>query len=298
MKGFCNLRSNLVVLLFFFFVAPLFSEELKKIKVNGVEIHYIESGKGTPVIFVHGGLVDYRRWSPQIEPVSRQYHVISYSRRYNFPNRNPELPGNHSAIVEAEDLAALIQELKLAPAHIIGESYGAYTAMLLAIQNPELVRTLVLAETPLLDWLIKLEGGRIPYERFMNELWIPIRAALKEDNQDQAIDLIGKYFIGETAQVPEELKSLFRQNLLEWKMLSASSDPFPDLDEATIRKINVPVLMMTGENTLDLFHILEPKVESVLPNVKRVIVPGATHEMWEEYPAECRAIALTFIAQH
>jgi triacylglycerol esterase/lipase EstA (alpha/beta hydrolase family) len=117
--------------------------DLKRVHVNGVELHYVERGKGEPIVFVHGGLADYREWVATMKPLSRQYRTIAYSRRYNYPNRNPELRPDHSASVEAEDLAALIRELDLAPAHVAALSYGAYTALLLAVDHPELIRTLI-----------------------------------------------------------------------------------------------------------------------------------------------------------
>ena len=59
----------------------------QRIVVNGVELHYISSGSGEPVILLHGGQGDYRSWQPQMAELSRYYHVISYSRRYHFPTR-------------------------------------------------------------------------------------------------------------------------------------------------------------------------------------------------------------------
>ena len=59
------------------------ASQLKNVRVNDVELHYLENGKGVPVIFVHGGLDDYRMWEAQIKPFSENYHVFAYSRRYN-----------------------------------------------------------------------------------------------------------------------------------------------------------------------------------------------------------------------
>src|SRR5947199_2351705 len=97
------------------------SAQPTKIRVRGVELHYIEKGQGEPLILLHGGQGDYRSWGPQMEAFSQHYHVISYSRRYNYPNNNP-LIKNHSAYVEAEDLAAFIRKLKLKRVHLVGTS--------------------------------------------------------------------------------------------------------------------------------------------------------------------------------
>src|SRR5262245_1821401 len=129
---------------------------LRKVIVgDGVELHYVERGKGVPVLFVHGTLGDYSTWDGQLGSFAQTYHAVAYSRRYNYPNTNKLRP-KHSAVVEAEDLAALIKKLDLGKVHIVGHSYGGYTALFLAVKHPELVRTLTLAEPP-----IVIAGGRV-----------------------------------------------------------------------------------------------------------------------------------------
>jgi pimeloyl-ACP methyl ester carboxylesterase len=81
---------------------------------NGVRLHVMEQGHGPTVIFVHGSLSDYTYWQGQIPAFAARYHVIGYSRRYNFPDDNPARRG-YSAIVDAEDLAALIRVRRLGP---------------------------------------------------------------------------------------------------------------------------------------------------------------------------------------
>ena len=121
---------------------------------SGIRLNYIEAGEGTPVIFIHGTLGDLYMWTSFVESFGRDYHAIAYSRRYNYPNGNSVPPkANHSTAIESADLAEFITKLKLPPVHVVGYSYGGYTALHLAVDHPEMVRTLVLAEPPLLPWL-------------------------------------------------------------------------------------------------------------------------------------------------
>jgi len=149
----------------------------KKIRVNGVELHYVEKGTGVPVIFVHGGLEDYRAWADQVEAFSKRYHAVAYSRRHNFPNVGAAVADDYSAVVDAEDLAALIRRLKLAPAHVIGYSYRAYAALFLALRHPRLVRSLVLAEPPALHLLPGIAGAEPLLTEFMSKVWQPAGTA-------------------------------------------------------------------------------------------------------------------------
>lgn len=56
---------------------------------NAITLHYVDLGKGVPVIFVHGSLSDGRYWADQVAEFAKHYRAIAYSRRYNFPNSNP-----------------------------------------------------------------------------------------------------------------------------------------------------------------------------------------------------------------
>jgi pimeloyl-ACP methyl ester carboxylesterase len=102
--------------------------KLMNIQIDGRQLHYIEQGKGQPVIFIHGGINDYRSWQFQIDSFSRKYRVISYSRRFAYPNKQVGNIVTDSTIGDnAADLAELIRKLGFLPAHLVGHSYGAFT---------------------------------------------------------------------------------------------------------------------------------------------------------------------------
>ena len=143
------------------------TERPTRVRANGVELHYIEQGQGEPLILLHGGQGDYRAWQPQMQGLAPRYRVISYSRRYHYPNDNPLTASNHSARIDAADLAGLIAELKLGPVHLVGTSFGALTALTLAAERPDLVRSLVLAEPPIHRWVTDTERGATLFREFM-----------------------------------------------------------------------------------------------------------------------------------
>jgi non-heme chloroperoxidase len=151
---------RLVAVILSFCFLPLQDSTVKR-TVNvghGITLHYLEAGSGTPVIFVHGSLSDAEYWNDQIVPFAQHYRVFAYSRRYNYPNVNPPGTG-YSAVVDAEDLKGFIEALNLAPAVVIGHSYGALTALFLAAKHPALVRAVVLAEPPAISLLQHISGS-------------------------------------------------------------------------------------------------------------------------------------------
>ncbi len=118
------MKFILALLLFLVLCGQAFGQNVQpvKIRAGSVEFHYIEKGQGEPLILLHGGTGDYRSWDAQIKEFSKTYRVISYSRRYHYPNKNQFVGNNHSAYVEADDLAAFLRRLKLKKVHLIGVS--------------------------------------------------------------------------------------------------------------------------------------------------------------------------------
>jgi pimeloyl-ACP methyl ester carboxylesterase len=273
---------------------------LKKVRVNGVELHYLESGKGVPVVFVHAGLDDYREWESQLEPFSKNYHVIAYSRRYNFPNNNLPIRPDHSAIIEAQDLFALIKKLKLGRVHIVGHSYGALTALWLGIKHPELIRSLVLAEPPVLRWAQDKPEGRALFDEFMNNIWKPVGDAFRRGEKEQALRLTLNYFAGEGVfdQVPEAQRNYWRSDLREWQALTTSRDAIPPLSREDVKRIKAHVLMLSGAQTLPIHKFVDSELQPLLSHGERVVIPNASHEMWSEQPELCRRAVLAFLSRN
>jgi non-heme chloroperoxidase len=274
--------------------------QVKSVRTGAVELHYVESGKGVPVIFVHGSLDDYRLWEPQIDAFAEQYHVIAYSRRYNYPNKNGDIRPDHSAIVEAEDLADLIKKLKLPPAHVVGHSYGAFTALFLALKYPKLVRALVLAEPPVLRWAQDRPQGKFLYDTFINGTWKPVGDEFRRGERERALRLTLNYFLGEDVfdQIPEAQRNYWMQNIREWHALTTSSDPFPPVPRSRVKSIKMPVMMLSGGRTLELLKFVDSELEPLLAKGERVVLPNATHEMWAEQPEESRRAVLAFLGRH
>lgn len=280
---------------------------LKKIRGDGVELHYVEEGSGVPVVFIHGGLEDYRAWDEQVGAFSQRYRAIAYSRRYNFPNSGATFGNSYSAIVDAEDLAALIKNLDLAPVHLVGNSHGAYVALVLTARHPELVRSLVLSEPRLLRLLPGTKGGQHLFTEFMSKVWQPTtRGFLKSDEAGvmAAIEGFGELGYSGTDQkmtfatLPPEIRSALLENASEWKALTMSKDAFPPLPPNAIKHIKAPTLLLSGRKSLRLSNAIDAQLERLLPQGRRIILANATHEMWSEYPAECRNAAIAFFDKH
>lgn len=272
--------------------------EPTRIRTNGVELHYVEQGSGDPIVFVHGGLMDYREWAPVATGLADKYRALTYSRRYNYPNDNPLDTRDHSALVEAEDLAALIDARKLGPAHIVGVSYGGLTALHLALKHPELVRSLVVVEPPLIGWLPHLPGGAKIAAAFIDGLWKPAGEAFRNGDAEEALRVTLNYFIapGAIDQLPQSVRTMLTGNVREWEALTTSGNAFPLIAQEEVRRLRVPVLVITGERGLEIARLTDPELARLLPMGKHLVIPGGTHDVCSEQPAVCAESVRRFIS--
>jgi len=268
-----------------------------KVHVNGVVLHYIERGQGEPLILLHGGVGDYSSWRVQVDSFSHQYRVVSYSRRYNYPNGNPSRAKNYSAYVDAKDLAAFIHELKLHRVHLVGLSAGALTALVFAVQHPEMVNSLVLAEPPVHEWVKDFPGGGIVYKEFMTRVWGPVTKAFRQGDTVQAMRTFvdGLSGVRRFDHLAPEARSSILRNARAIEALTRSSDPFSKLSREQVRGLDIPCLIVTGENTITIHKLVDEELARLLPNAKQAVIPNAGHGSPRDNPISFDRKVLEFL---
>lgn len=277
---------------------------LKTVDVGGgITLHYVEAGRGEPVIFVHGSLSDYSYWSDQLGPFSQHVRAIAYSRRYNFPNRNPARPG-YSAVADATDLAGLIERLNLGPAHIVGHSYGAFTALFLAVRRPELVKTLTLAEAPAVSLLNHVpppdsQTGKAMLADLYARLVRPMQAAFRAGRSEDGVRIFIDYVMnrpGAWASFSPDARAETMRNVQEWNVMLTDGVLFPDLPLASVRGIRRPALLLSGAKSYPFLGMIDKALMALLPERRRIVFPQAGHQMWFQQPVACRDAVLALVS--
>src|SRR5258705_5190714 len=116
------------------------ADDVKRISANGTEVAYVEAGQGEPIIFVHGGLQDYRMWAEHLAKFAGRYRAIAYSRRNHFPNDvSPDGMPDGAADAHGEDLAAFVRALGLSKVRIVAHSAGAHAALFFGAMHPDMI---------------------------------------------------------------------------------------------------------------------------------------------------------------
>jgi len=276
--------------------------EVKSILINGDSIHYIDIGKGDPVVFVHGTLGDYRTWGLQFDTFARTHRVISYSRRFAYPNKQMiNDSADYTVVPHAKDLAAFIKALNLQPVHLVGHSYGALTSLLATIEHPELVRSLMLGEPPAMPLLANVPGGDTILNNFITKAMMPAAEAFKNNNNEKAVNVFVGGVMGDSSffsKMPARARETMMDNTLELRGEVFTKNLFPPITCDDIRKIKTPVLLLQGDRTPLLFTSIISVLDSCLTNKEIKVLPNASHGLEFENPSEFNKTVLGFIDKH
>lgn len=265
---------------------------------NRIELHFIEKGRGQPVLLLHGGMGDCRLWSSQMTALAQRFRVIAYSRRFSSPNRNPALQAGYSIDIDVEDLMAFERMLQIGPAHLVGTSYGALVALAYALQHRGKVQSLVLAEPPLHRWACRTPAGTSLYAAFMQGVWLPAAEAFDRREERRALKLLADGIWGRPifdSLPPQRLAAALR-NVGSMKALTQSLDPFPDLPRAAVAGIAIPTLLVNGEHASALHMRVIEELAGVLPRSERAVIRGAGHGSPLENPDGFNDAVLGFLA--
>lgn len=266
---------------------------------DGLEFHYVESGQGLPLIFLHGVLGDWRTWAPQWPTFVPHFRCISYSRRYNWPNRNTCAQTDHSAFVEADDLAKLMDVWHTGQSVLVGSSYGAYTALALAVRHPDKVRALVLLEPPMLRWADFSASGQEARANFERNVREPARDAFLAGDTDRGVRLLTGGIVGTQVmgQLPTQAMDRRLQNAESIRMLTLSTDEFPMIEPADVRAIKVPVLLLAGEQTPAIHNEVFLNLCAGMPQARIARISSAGHGAARDNPVEFNRVTQSFLME-
>ncbi|MCK1420556.1 alpha/beta hydrolase [Bradyrhizobium sp. 180] len=281
-------------------VSSAHAEDIKRVTANGTELAYVEVGQGEPVIFVHGGLQDYRMWLQHLPKFADRYRAIAYSRRNHFPNEaSPESMPDGAADAHGEDLAAFVRALGLSKVRVVAHSSGAHAALFFAAVHPEKLVSLTLNEPPATGILAGVPGLGDMLKEWGNAQ-APAREAVKAGDVKTGIPLFVNAVGGPGAY---ERRSIADQkmnfdNVASFQADATTKRPRPAFTCEMAKSINAPTLLSNGERSPKFFYRIVDQLETCLPNRERIIIAGSSHTVPAEAPDAYDQAVLTFIGKH
>ncbi|MCJ7492418.1 MAG: alpha/beta hydrolase, partial [Dehalococcoidia bacterium] len=116
-----------------------------KIRANGITMNYELTGEGDCLVLVHGAGDNLRMWYGQAPVFAQEYRVLTYDVRGHGETELPESTVDMPLL--AVDQRALLRALGIESAFVLGYSMGGRIALQLALDEPSMVRALVLASS-------------------------------------------------------------------------------------------------------------------------------------------------------
>jgi pimeloyl-ACP methyl ester carboxylesterase len=249
-------------------------EEDRYIAINGHPIYFERLGDGRPLVLLHGGFNTIRSsFEKQIPFFVTRYQVIAPEQVGH--GHSPDAPGTLGYRQMAEDTAELLRRLDVHDADIVGWSDGGILALMLARWHPALVRRLVIS------------GANIRAEGMLADLLRWIRAT----PIDEMIPLLPKAWREAYVRVSPDGPDHWP--IVVHKGVCRELEPvYMETQELTHIQARALVVVgdrdaITLEHTLDIFR--------TLPQAQLCVLPGTTHNTFQESPDVLNAIMAAFL---
>ena len=264
---------------------------------DGVNLYYEEVGAGVPIVFVHEFAADHRSWETQMRHFGQRYRCITYSARGYPPSDIPERPASYSQNRATDDIAAVMDHLKIDKAHVVGLSMGGFASLHFGFRHPTRARSLVVAG-------VGYGAEKDQQGKFKGEVQVVAKSLLSEGMEAFA----AKYAYGPT-RVQFENKdprgfAQFKKELGEHSALGSANTQIgcqgerPSLYDLVdqMRAMTVPTLVLTGDED---WPCLAPSVmmKREIPSAALAVMPNCGHTINLEDPDMFNRIVGEFIVQ-
>ena len=244
------------------------SYPLSTVDVNGVKTWYTESGKGAPLVLLHGGMSDGSTWGTLTDLLAESFHVFVPDRRGHGRTPDTDAPFSYAAM--AVETAAFCDAVIGEPAHLVGWSDGGITALLVSIAGPTVINRQVLIGT-----------------NFHHDGVNPEQLGLGESPDDPDAAFMRSLYEAISASGPDHWPTFWTKTRRLW-------ETEPTLSTDDLAAVTVPTLVIVGDDEpISLGHTVE-LYESISPS-QLCVIPGASHLAPLEQPDVVGAAIARFL---
>ena len=239
------------------------------------QLYYEVTGKGPAIVFAHGLGGNHLSWWQQVAHFAPRYTCVVFSHR-GFTPSTP-VPGDRAPDAYANDLAALIDELRLEDVALVAQSMGGWTCLEYALRHPKRVRSLVMAST----------SGTLDFNVLKNaeiEAWVAgapgmlksleARGAQPASGERMAREqpALAHLYRQISQLAPAEFREAVRQRIRELRCRP------PTL----LGELPMPVLFLTGDEDVVFPPAAGPALAPLARKGSAVRVPEAGHSVYFE----------------
>jgi Predicted hydrolases or acyltransferases (alpha/beta hydrolase superfamily) len=258
------------------------------VRVNDLQLFYVEQGRGEAVVFIPGLGGDHHLWHRQLPAFAQHFRTIALDPRGAGQSDKPDLP--YTIEEMADDVAGLLEALGIERAHVVGASMGGFIAQMFALRHPHRLGRLILCCTSF--------GGP-------NVVPMPPESltVFTQRTGDPATDLrrlwavsVTERFLREHPEVLEEYvawRVAHPQPLYAYQRQLAAALAFNV--ESRVHEIQAPVLIAHGMEDRVVPVENARRLHARIPGSRLVLFPEAGHLFFIERAEEFNRVAIAFL---
>jgi 3-oxoadipate enol-lactonase len=254
--------------------------------ISDADLYYEMSGEGEPVLLIHGLGGSAQDWDRQIAAFRSSYRVIAFDLRGHGRSEKPI--GPYTVAQFARDAAGLLGALGIDSAHVVGWSLGGMVAFQLAVDRPDLVRSLVVVNAM----------PEFHVRTYAERLWLHQR--------QMTVRVLGMRHFAETLAkqlFPKPSQKLQRRQMIE---RFSQNDPRAYLASLTagtqgwsvvehLHEIRCPVVMITGDKDYTSAE-QKAKYAAEMPDAHVLVVKDSRHATPADQPTAFNKAVRAFLA--
>jgi pimeloyl-ACP methyl ester carboxylesterase len=222
------------------------------------------AGRGDPLVLVHAGVADARMWEPIVPALAAQHRVIRFDMR-GF-GRSRSAKGGFSP---ANDLAALLDDLAIERAHVVGASFGGLVSLEFAAAHPDRVASLVLLAAALPD--IDPSPALMAFAEAEE-------AAIAVGKIEEAVEVNVKMWASHSTPEVQALVADMQRVAFELQLREGAESDEPDPPvSARLGEIAVPATVVHADGDVEDFGEIARRLHAELPDATLHEVADAGH---------------------
>ena len=270
---------------------------MKQVSVEGINISYIEKGKGNPIVLVHGIPTSSFLWRDMIEELSTHGRVIALDLP-GFGFSDPPQNGDYSISNYARVFERFLQALSIEQATLVCHDYGGPITLTYALRHPDKWERLIILDTflhrDLPPWPLSMKMAKI---RPIGEIfmWLGGKSIARAGLQGGVIDksrvsegVVRRYYM--PGGNPDKLN----RSMLGTLRIDAVKDL--EFIEKNLKTIKKPTLILWGENDKFLPLYLGERIQKDIKGSKMEKIPNCGHFVQEDQPGRATKLILEFLA--
>jgi pimeloyl-ACP methyl ester carboxylesterase len=246
--------------------APIATDRAGQAQINGISIHYAISGHGSPVIFLHGGLANIDYWGNQVPAVAAHHTVILMDSRGHGRSTRDVRPYGYDLM--ADDVIALMDNLKIPKADIVGWSDGGILGLDLAMRYKDRI-------------------GKV-FAFAANTATSGVKDGVEKNPTFAAyIERAGREYRTLSA-TPDDYNGFVEQISRMWAEQ-------PNWSDAQLRDIDTPVLVVDGDHDEAIKREHTEYIAATIPHAGLLILPNVSHFAFLQDPEQFNFAILHFL---